>query len=340
VPLDDVLGQPRALERLRSALTTGTVHHAYLFEGPEGVGKELAAIGLAQALLCKTKPGVGCGTCAVCGRVQRRNHPDVTFVMPEEDMVARGMAGRADFSANPSRDIKVEQVRGLQERLSLRAFEGKRKIAILAKAERMNVQAQNAFLKTLEEPAPDTVLVLLASASDRLLPTLRSRCAQVPFGPLPTQVVVERVLKERKVDPTTAELVAVMSGGSLSRALEMDVESLQRRSELIRLFDGLSTPDGVGILRFAEIFGRTREDAEDALQILALWIRDVAVAQEGGAVLNRDLESLAQATAKRTSAVSLHRKQSLLGQALESITTRNASPRLQLERMLIEMTSA
>src|SRR5579884_189809 len=117
MPLTQVAGQPRAVDALNAALKGEAVHHAYLFDGPEGVGKELAAVGFVQALLCTRKPGEGCGACAVCGRVERRNHPDVTWVMPEEQMVARKLAGRADFTGTPSRDIKVEQIRALQERL-------------------------------------------------------------------------------------------------------------------------------------------------------------------------------------------------------------------------------
>src|SRR5262249_54575167 len=88
-----VLGQPRATDALRSALKGGSVHHAYLFAGPEGVGKELAAVSFAQALLCTQKPGDGCARCSACRRVERRSHPDVTWVMPEEEQVARGTAG-------------------------------------------------------------------------------------------------------------------------------------------------------------------------------------------------------------------------------------------------------
>jgi DNA polymerase-3 subunit delta' len=288
-------------------LRSGSVHHAYLFEGPEGVGQEDVAVAFAQALLCSVRPNEGCGTCAVCGRIARRNHPDVTVVMPEDELVARGLAGRSDFAATPSRDIRVEQIRGLQDRLSRRALEGKRKLALLIDAERMNPQAQNAFLKTLEEPPAETVLLLLASFSDRLLPTIRSRCARVAFAPLP------------------AALVA------------LDAEGLARRKELIEAFEALPSTGASGLLAFAETFGGSREEAEDALRVLALWLRDVAVVRAGGVPLSSDLEELAQQAAARTSGVALHRRTLLLEQAVEAIATRNAAPRLQMERMLVEM---
>ncbi len=230
-----VVGQPRAVEVVRSALRGGSVHHGYLFGGPEGVGKELLAVGLAQALNCEDAPNEGCGTCSACLRITRRNYPDVTWVMPEDELVTRGLAGRSDFNHTPSREIRVEQIRALQERLAFRALEGRRKVAIIASAQAMNVQAQNAFLKTLEEPPAQTVLVLLASSPDRLLPTIRSRCSKVHFGPLPRELLAAKVKEARgdKVDHATAELVAVIAGGSLSRALALDLKSLARRRGLL-----------------------------------------------------------------------------------------------------------
>src|SRR5690606_25585610 len=125
----------------------------------------------------------------------------------------------------PSRDIRVEQIRGLQERLSLRALEGKRKLAILVAADSMNDSAQNALLKTLEEPPSDTSLILLAAAPDKLLPTIRSRCARLAFAPLPTALIAEVIGRERKLEPDVALQVATLSGGSLGRARELDVKA-------------------------------------------------------------------------------------------------------------------
>src|SRR5450432_1790662 len=104
--LDEVTGQDRAIAPLKRALERDLVHHAWLFHGPEGVGKELAAVGLTQALTCPEKPHVGCGKCSSCQRVVRRNHPDVTWLLTEDAQVARGISGRADFDHTPSRDIK------------------------------------------------------------------------------------------------------------------------------------------------------------------------------------------------------------------------------------------
>jgi DNA polymerase III subunit delta' len=335
--LEAVLGQTHAIGMLGSALKSDEIHHAYLFSGPDGVGKELAAIAFAQALLCERKPQQGCGECSTCTRIAKHGHPDVVWLMPEDEMIARGLAGRSDFANVPSREIKVEQVRSLQERISLRALEGRRKVAILASAEQMNPQAQNALLKALEEPPPETVLILISSAADRLLPTIRSRCSKVSFVALPLTLIASQVEQRRKLDPQTSTLIAVLSGGSLSRALALDARRLAQRKELIQLFE---TTGGnlSSLLSFAEVFGSSRDEAEAALDILDLWIRDLLVLKEGVAdLVNRDLEELAGSASANYTPARLHRMREAIAQARERISERNGAPRFQLERMLIEM---
>ncbi len=333
-----VQGQSRAVDALSAALRSGAIHHAWLFAGPEGVGKEMTAIAFARALLCPERPGEGCSECATCGRITRRNHPDVVWLMPEDEQVSRGLAGRSDFTGTPSREIKVEQIRGLQERLSFRALEGERKIAIVASAHKMNTAAQNAFLKTLEEPPSGTVLMLVASAADELLPTIRSRCSRVQFGPLPEAFIAERLRSERALDEESARLVAVMAGGSMSRALQFNVKRLARRREIISAFEALDFADARTLIGFADAHGGDREDAEDVLRILSLWTRDLAVASvDPGALVNRDLAELAQQAAAKLSDGEVHWRHRGIELARYAISRRNGSARLQLERMLIEM---
>lgn len=333
-----VYGQQRALDALRAALKTRTVHHAYLFAGPEGVGKELTAIGFAQALACREKPGEGCGECSTCSRISRRGHPDVNWVMPQEEMIARGLAARSEFSATPSREIRVEQIRQLRERLALRPLEAPAKVAILVCADQMNAQAQNAFLKTLEEPPPGSVLILIASSPDLLLPTIRSRCAKIQFGPLPVDFIAGKVQDERELDPQTAHLVAVMSEGSLSRALDLDVKGLTRRKEIIALFQAALGLQPAPMLKFAEIFGASREMAEEVIAVLRVWFRDLLSIRSGSARLNYpDLEALTEQSAAGQSESAIHARWTLLERAMEAISEKNGAPRLQLERMLIEM---
>jgi DNA polymerase III subunit delta' len=339
MPLSEVQHQPRAVEALKSALKSGSVHHAWLLHGPDGVGKELAGICFAQALTCPEKPMVGCGVCSSCKRVKGRNHPDVTWVLPEDEQVQRGLAGRSDFDHTPSRDIRIEQVRALGERLSFRPLEAKHKVALLVNAHAMNASAQNALLKTLEEPPRDTILVLISSAIDKLLPTIRSRCTKAQFGPLPVDFIAAQLkLAKKKISPEDATQAAAMAGGSLKRAMELDADALGVRRDVIERFEALVPGDARAWLAFAEVFGDGRANAELCLDVLSVWFRDVAVAQVGqGGLINADLAALAEAAAARVSPASLHRRATVLDEARNAITQRNGAVRLQLERMLIEM---
>ena len=323
---------------MRSALKQGAVPHACLFTGPSGVGKEMAAVGLAQALLCQQAPGEGCGQCSACQRVGRFAHPDLLWLMPEEEQVRRRLAGRSDFAHVPSRDVRVEQVRQLQERLSLRGLESPRKVVLVLSAEAMNPAAQNAFLKTLEEPPADTTLVLVTSAPDRLLPTLRSRCVRYAFAPLSRALVAAQVRKVHGLEEAQADAVAALADGSLERALALQPEQLKRRRATIAAFEAVTASDFRTALRFAEVAGGSREEAEEALAVLVMWVRDVAVAPFAGAELfHPELRSLATAAAARLDEDRLHWRFRLLDEALVAIQKRNASPRLQLERLALEM---
>ena len=341
--LSDVQSQEHAVSALNAALGKKQVHHAWLFHGPDGVGKELAATGFAQALVCHKQPFVGCGTCADCTRVARRNHPDVTWVMPEAEQVERGLSGRSDFTNTPSRDIRIEQVRQLQERIAFRALEAPHKVVLFVSAHAMNQAAQNALLKTLEEPPRDTILVLITSQPDKLLPTIRSRCAKAAFGPLPIAFIEAKVkaVAKKGMDDALAHQIAAMSSGSLSRALALDPKSFAQRKETIEAFEQLTPQDASAWLTLAEVMGEDRVSAEAAIDVLQIWFRDVALAQVGSeSLVNSDLLPLATQAAARVSPAGLQRRAGLLEEAKNAITQRNGSTRLQLERMFVEMFTA
>ena len=228
MPFSEIIGQDRAVDALRAALRRGGLHHAYLFAGPEGVGKGTVARLLAQAANCERDDGDACGACPPCRKIARGVHPDVLVVERERDM-ARAGRWEPKGGRTPSRDIVVDQVRELVDRrLSLRRFEGRRRFVLLDPADAMNPQAQNAILKTLEEPPPDTTLVLVSSSADGLLPTVRSRCLRLPFAPLPDALLEERLVAAGR-SPEAARLAATLAGGSLGKALALDEEAMGER---------------------------------------------------------------------------------------------------------------
>jgi len=198
--LADILGQERVVDALRRSIAANRVAHAYLFEGPNGCGRRTTALALVQALFCAAPvAGDACGACPSCRKLAAGHHPDLHLLEPLPD----------------KRDIVIDQVRELQQVLSLRPYEASRKACLIHPAERMTVGAANSLLKTLEEPPGHAVIILLASQSDLLLPTVRSRCQHLRFSPLDDQTVAA-VLKAHGMDLELAAKLAPLAEGALN----------------------------------------------------------------------------------------------------------------------------
>lgn len=236
--LSRVRSQDTAVRTLERAIASGRVHHAYLFVGPDGVGKELAAFGLAQALVCvarKEGQNRACGACSACTRALPRNeertplHPDIVVI--ERALYAPQAIGRRTAE---TQDISIDQVRTLVlARSAYAPHEGRAKVFVIRRAEELSISAANALLKTLEEPGQKTHFILLTAQPDQLLPTILSRTLRVRFAPLPDEVVAE-ILAERGVDRARAQEVALLAGGSVETgAMLADPEESEARDDFV-----------------------------------------------------------------------------------------------------------
>jgi DNA polymerase III subunit delta' len=209
----DIVGHRRLLSLLSRAIARDSLTPSLILSGPEGVGKRLTAIAIAQELNCvdrrSTTDGEGaCGICAACRRIARGAHPDVMMIEP-------GEAG----------SIKIEQVRDAIDRAVFRPFEGRRRVTIIDEADALVAAAQNALLKTLEEPLPASVFVLVTSRPDALLPTVRSRCAHLRFGRLQLSEVAAVLERSEGYSRADAMTAAAASDGSVRRALNLEAEA-------------------------------------------------------------------------------------------------------------------
>jgi DNA polymerase-3 subunit delta' len=328
--LSTVRGQTTAVETLRRALATGRVHHAYLFEGPAGVGKERAAFGLAQALVCETRPegtADACGHCRACIRSVphpgegRPTHPDVVVI--ERGLYDPAALGRR---TPETQDISIDQIRALVlARAAFPPTEGKAKVFIVRRAEELSLAAANALLKTLEEPGARTHFVLLSALGDALLPTIRSRVQRVRFGPLAESLVVD-LLVEQGIDQARAVGLAQLSGGSMAAALAFaDPEATAQREELAaRALEALHAADLGPALEIAEEAKKLGKDAlASVLEAFASALATVARRAARGEASARSAEGAATRYAQVLAAL----------RQLEA----NASAQLTVEAMLIRM---
>lgn len=209
MPFRDVVGHVRLIDLLSRSVAGGTLPPSLLFAGPAGVGKHLTAVAVAQAFNClESSNGDACGTCPACSRIARGVHPDVLFVTP-----------------NDNGNIRMEPIRDVIDAAQYRPFEGRRRVVIIDDADALIVPAQNSLLKTLEEPTPSSVFVLVSSRPDMLLPTVLSRCPQLRFRPLSASDIAG-ALMARGHNETEARAVAATADGSLGQALQASAGEL------------------------------------------------------------------------------------------------------------------
>jgi DNA polymerase III subunit delta' len=206
VPWHSLRGHDRVATTLRRALSQGRFPHAFLFVGPEGIGKHTFALRLAQAMLCERVPDSQldpCGTCPGCLQVMVGTHPDLLQVAKPEDR----------------QELPIRIIRDLCLDLGLKPMSGKRKVAIIDDADDLNDEAANAFLKTLEEPPPGSVLILIGTSSEGQLDTILSRCRVVRFDPLPESELLELLMDQRIAENRgEAARLARLGEGSVARA--------------------------------------------------------------------------------------------------------------------------
>lgn len=283
-----------------TALTVELGHrpsHAYMLAGPQGVGKALVAAGLAHSILCERSPGAGfcctlencpprkapaprgragassaprCQCCAACVQIAAGVHPDFNYV-----------------ARNPNRlEVLIEQVRNLIERLGVRPMRGGRRVAIIDDAETLNLPAQNALLKTLEEPPGHTIIFVVTASERALLDTVRSRLRPVRFVPLSVVEISEVLAKRAALPPERTQALARLARGSISRALALAEGNEPPVRELIDALSRARTLDFAGAQAIAQDFFGSRDSAAGNFELIARILEEMLCFKLLGVELN------------------------------------------------------
>jgi len=359
----DVLDQKRVVATLRRALKQDRVAHAYLFHGPDGVGKRAVGLEFARALECTEQVDEACEECRACQKTRRMVHPDVHVHLPhpwsdEEDRDEADMGERirqlgdnpyapVDYVRRPSLSdpsetsnqqvfYRIDQVRqDLIQPMSLARGEGKYKVNLLTEAEKMRDEAANIFLKLLEEPPPRTIFILTTSRPDQLLPTIVSRCQQLRFDPLLPESIERALVDRREVKPDTAAMVARMADGSLSRALDLlENEDLIASRELVLTYFRAAYMHKIESLSACvqDINGRGREGVKGVLRLMLRWVRDLMLYRsmgEDAPIVNVDQTDAIARFCENLPDADLESMVSLVEEALH-LTERNVRTQLVL----------
>lgn len=265
----DILGQDRVVGQLRAAWKAARLAHAYLFVGPEGVGRESVARALAAALNCARPQAEwdACGDCPSCKRMAAGTHADYLVLAPTGE-------GRQP-------QIKIEQIREFRRLTGYAPMEGGWRVALIKPAENMHPAAANALLKTLEEPPARHLLILAAGSESELYPTIVSRCQKLAFAPLPYGLVVRELQSRRGLSPEAAGFLTALSGGSLGRALALNPEELAgQRRQVLEDLGNLAQGSATAVLDWAKRLAKDNQELANFIVLAQMWFRDLLLLEQ------------------------------------------------------------
>lgn len=257
----DIIGHEQTLEHLKNAIHSGKVSHAYLIQGETGSGKRTLADAFAMTLQCEKGETDACGACHSCRQAASRNHPDIIYVTHEKP-----------------NSIGVDEIRTqLVGDVMIKPYNGKYKIYIVAEAEKMTVQAQNALLKTLEEPPAYAVILLLTTNAASLLETIRSRCVLLGLKPVQDDLVRRYLMEHMEIPDYQADICVAFAQGSIGKAMTLaSSENFNAiKAAALQLLGHVKEMDINEIIGAVKSIVQYKISIGDYLDILAVWFRDV-----------------------------------------------------------------
>ena len=258
---DDIMGHEQIITHLENAMKLGKVSHAYILSGEKGCGKKLLADVFAEALQCEKGAIELCRSCHSCKQAESGNHPDIIHVTHEKPN---------SISVDDIREQVVNDV-------PIKPYSGKYKVYIVPDAEKMTVQAQNALLKTIEEPPAYTVILLLANNASALLPTILSRCVMLSLKPVPDDKVKKYLMEHVQIPDYEADVCVAFAQGNIGKAVQLATSENfnEIKNSALHLLKNVSRMEINDIIATVKSVSEFKMDIQDYLDFLAVWYRDI-----------------------------------------------------------------
>ena len=258
----DIIGQESIKKHLQTAIKTGNLSHAYIINGEYGSGRQTIASALAKTIQCqsKTDDTDACGVCTSCKQAESHNHPDIKYITHD----------KTSISVN---DIREQ----LNNDISIKPYSSEYKIYIIPDANKMTEQAQNALLKTIEEPPVYAIIILLTENCDSLLPTIRSRCVTLTMNPVEKDKICTYLENKFQLEPEQAQIAANYCQGNIGKAIRFASSSdfIEMKNQVLKLLKNLDSMDIASIIDTIKEFSTHKNDINDYLDLMLLWYRDV-----------------------------------------------------------------
>ena len=322
----NLLGHDWAIDLLQAHMGQNEVRHAYLFCGAPGIGRRTLALRFVQALNCPSpsQPGLPCRSCLTCRQIEAMQYSDLLVVQAEQE----------------GGTLKVDQIRELQRSLALAPYQGRYKVALLLRFEEAHASAMNALLKTLEEPAPQVVILLTADSPENLLPTIVSRCEVLRLRPLSLEQVSQGLQDSNGLLPEKARLLAHISGGRPGLAFRFiqQPERLEQRAVWLNDLERMLHASLLERFTEAEALAKDKENLRNILLVWLSYWRDVTMKSAGASapVTNLDRLEAISALGDRLDLPAAGRMAGSLERAVD-LLDRNINPRLVMENLMLDM---
>ena len=324
MPFTNIYGHQKQIGMLQKAMALSRVGHSYVFSGLDAIGKKTLALAFTQAMICQKPSSLNdaCGNCPSCRKMASGNHPDIHTLEPQGQF------------------IRIETIRNIQQQMTYKPLEGQKRLFIIDDADKMNEQAANALLKTLEEPSRDNIMILVTARPYWLPQTILSRCRHVRMNPLTAETVAQFLVEQKQMDPSKATLLASLSGGSIGQALGLNSDDMIAfRSELSRLLAAAIRKDPMSLLALASFLGQDKKEIRQGLKILNTYFRDALVYKEtarASMIINADDLPTITSLAGRLRSEEILLNIALVDQSSEAIEM-NVNKSLTLEAMAFKL---